>query len=142
MLKQPLSIAVTAVALLGTIACERRTGDTERDTTVEGTKDDDTRTRTEAGERLSPEMQRRLDEAEQRFTKLERQAEDAKRDLQARGGELRTDLDADVERAKQNVKAKLEAARKASAENARRALDELDAALADLNDRLGEYDRT
>jgi len=137
--KQSLSIAVTAAAALGLFACERDRTDTaaERDTTV-----DDTRTRTEAGEGLSPEMQRRLDTAQQRYDKLERKASDARRDLEARGVELRSELDADVQRARENAKAKLDEARRATAKNAQRALDELDAALADLDKRLGEHDKS
>ncbi|HVI00391.1 MAG TPA: hypothetical protein VM869_16855 [Enhygromyxa sp.] len=159
MLKQSLSIAVTAFALLGTAACEReRTADEttkERDESVEGAKTDD-RARTGAGERieaagerieaagqrLDADMQRRLDSAEDRFDELERRAANSRRDLEARGGEARTELDADIEDAKANVKNKLEAARKASRENARRALDELDEAIENLNSKLGEYDRT
>lgn len=137
--KQSLSIAVTAVALLGTTACQRDGMDTqrERDTAV------DTQPRTEAtGERISPEMQRRLDEAQERYTKLERQAADARRDLAARSGEVRSDIDTGLDRAINNAKTKLEAARKASADGAQRALDDLDEAITDLDKRLREYDKS
>jgi hypothetical protein len=143
MLKQH-TIAIIAVASLGTVACERGRSDTttdRQDTVLDPMRTGDTQRRAE-GERLSPEMQRRLDDAQERFTKLERQAADARRDLAARTGEARSDAEAGLERAMTNAKTKLEAARQSSAENARRTLDELDEAINDLDKRLRDHGRT
>ena len=137
MLKEPLTIAITTLTLVGTTACER---EKTADESIEGSKAEDTRTRIE--ERLDANHQRRLDAAQERLERLDRRASDARRELEARGGEARTELDADIEKAKVHAKNKLEAARKASADSARHAIDELEDALDDLDNRLRDYDRT
>lgn len=147
MLNKPLAIALTAVGILGIAACERDKVDevgTDKDTKpIEGAKIGEPEGPREAGEpQISADMQRRMDAAMQRLDKLEREATEAKQRITAQGGEARTELEQDLERAKMQAKNKLEAARKASAQNMRSAIDDLEKALDDLDGKLKKYDQT
>lgn len=171
MFSKPLTIALTAVGLLGVTACERDKADEDvvidKDIEAEGAKTAEPGiqpgtqpgtqpgmqpgtqpgmqpgTQPEGGEgQISADMQRRIDAAQERFAKLEREAKDAKERITARGGEVRTELEQDLERAKMEAQTKLENLRKASAQNANEAINEAEKALNDLEDKLKKYDQT
>ena len=87
-------------------------------------------------------LQKQLTTAEERYTTLEREADETRKRLEAQGAEARVEFDREVEQAMKDAKAKLESARKATAASARDAIEQLDKAIEDLDKKLEKYDQT
>jgi hypothetical protein len=150
MTKLPISIAVTA-ALLSTVACDRnkikresRDVEEAREEVVEEQREEDrevTEAKTELHEEqveLAEAIQKEINDAEERYLEIEKDATQVLGRLQAEG--TRSQQISEIEQARDLAKTRIDEARKATtSEAARQALNSADEALDNFERKVDDY---
>lgn len=149
MTTQSIALAVTALALVSTAACqrdevERKAEDVqEAREEVREQKQELQEAKTELREEkteLAVEVRKALSDAEERYKTLEARATTATNALAASGADMTTGIAAELHQAHMLAKAKMEAARTATTpEQAHTALADAKDALDKLEKRLDDY---
>jgi DNA repair exonuclease SbcCD ATPase subunit len=132
--------AVLALSLLTVLACEQQTKDDDK-----ATKDvEPTKTAGEKVEDVTVEIgadaRAALDRADARLEALDQRLEKARLDAKAKQRQINQELEREVAAAQTTAKAKAEAASRAAAGKISAAVDDLEAALADLEEKIQKYE--